>query len=196
MSDVRIGIILASTREARRGASYAAWIETLAVQRTGAAFELIDLREFPLPAYGYDKPPTAIEKSYTDPLARAWSEKIHGLDGYIVVTPEYNHGYPGQLKNAIDHVHAGWFYKPIAFVSYGGNAGGARAVEQLRAVACELRMVPVRGEVNVRLIGVALDEAGHPTDPYYARVAAAMLDQLLWWARATKHARGAETPPG
>ncbi len=195
MSDVQIGIILASTRESRRGASYAAWIHALAAQRTAAAFELIDLREFPLPAYGYDKSPSMVEKAYADPLARAWSEKIHGLDGYIVVTPEYNHGYPGQLKNAIDHVHTGWFYKPIAFVSYGGNAGGARAVEQLRAVACELRMVPVRGEVNVRLIGVQLDEAGHPTDPYYPRAAGAMLDQLLWWARATKHARAAEAPP-
>ena len=195
MSAVRIGIILASTREARRGAGYAAWIQRLAAERAGAAVELIDLRDWPLPAYVYDKSPTAIERDYPDPLARAWSEKIHGLDGYIVVTPEYNHGYPGQLKNALDHVHAGWFYKPVAFVSYGGNAGGARAVEQLRAVACELRMVPVRGEVNVRLIGVQLDESLRPTDPYYARAATAMLDQLLWWARATKHARAAETPP-
>ena len=193
---IRIGIILASTREARRGAGYAAWIHALAGERADTAFELIDLRDFVLPAYAYDKPPTAVERDYADPIARAWSEKIHGLDGYIVVTPEYNHGYPGQLKNAIDHVFTGWFYKPIAFVSYGGNAGGARAVEQLRAVACELRMVPVRGEVNVRLIGVALDDALRPTDPYYTRAANAMLDQLLWWARATKQARAAEAPPG
>jgi NAD(P)H-dependent FMN reductase len=195
MSDVRIGIILASVREGRRGAGYAAWIHALAARRERATFELIDLRDYPLGAYVYDKAPTLIETSYTEPLARRWSELIHGLDGYIVVTPEYNHGYPGQLKNALDHVHAGWFYKPMAFVSYGGASGGARAVEQLRQVASELRMVPVRGEVNVRLIGVQLDEAGHPTDPYYARTSGAMLDQLLWWARATKHARGTEAPP-
>jgi NAD(P)H-dependent FMN reductase len=195
MSDIRIGIILASTREGRRGAGYAAWIQAVASRRERAAFELIDLRDYALPAYVYDKPPTAMETAYTDPVARRWSELIHGLDGYIVVTPEYNHGYPGQLKNALDHVHAGWFYKPIAFVSYGGGSAGARAVEQLRQVACELRMVPVRGEVNVRLIGVQLDEAGHPTDPYYARTSDAMLDQLLWWAHATKHARAAEPPP-
>jgi hypothetical protein len=87
-------------------------------------------------------------------------------------------------------------YKPVAFVSYGGTGCGARAVEQWRNVAVEVRMVPVRGEVNIRLIGLQTDDAGRPTDPLYGKFAAGMIDQLLWWARAMKAARAAETPPG
>ena len=191
----RIGIILASTRRGRRGEAYARWIHEVLAQRPDAEVELLDLREYPLPAYEHEQMPPAIERAYEDPTARRWSERIQGLDGYIIVTPEYNHGYPGQLKNAIDHVHMGWWYKPVSFLSYGGTACGARAVEQLRNVAVEVRRVPVRGEVNLRLIGLQVDEAGRPTDPLYAKVAKAMIDQLLWWARVAKDGRAAVAPP-
>jgi NAD(P)H-dependent FMN reductase len=190
-----IQVILASTRPGRFGEKPAAWLMDRLSTRTDLMAELIDLRDFPLPMFDQPASPARTLRDYPNEQIARWGRTIDRADGYIVVTPEYNHGYPGNLKNAIDHVHTGWFYKPIAFVSYGGNAGCARAVEQLRAVACELRMVPVRGEVNVRLIGVQLDESGHPTDPYYMRTANAMLDQLLWWARAIKHARAAEAPP-
>jgi NAD(P)H-dependent FMN reductase len=197
MSDdtLRIGIILASTRQGRRGERYAKWIHEITAQRPGLAVELIDLRDHRLPAYETEAMPTIAEKSYADPVARRWSELVAGLDAYIIVTPEYNHGYPGQLKNAIDHVQAGWWYKPVAFVSYGGASAGTRAVEQLRTVAVEVRMVPVRGEVNVRLMGLQADEAGRPTDPYYAKQANAMLDQLLWWARVAKDGRATLAAP-
>ena len=121
--------------------------------------------------------------------------EINGLDGFIVVTPEYNHGYPGQLKNAIDHVHTGWWYKPIAFVSYGGRAGGARAIEQLRNVVVEVRMVPVRGEVNIGLIGLATDGAGRPERSALREGGGVMIDELLWWARVAKDDRAAVAPP-
>ena len=195
-TDVRIGIILASTRTGRRGEGFARWIEGLVADRPGVVAELLDLRDYPLGAYNHEQMPGKIETAYTDEVQRRWSEKIHGLDGYVMVTPEYNHGYPGNLKNAIDHVHLGWSYKPVGFVSYGGVASGARAVEHLRSVAVELRMVPVQREVNVRLIGLETDEAGRPTEPLYSRLAASMIDQLLWWARAVKQARGIEPPPG
>jgi NAD(P)H-dependent FMN reductase len=100
------------------------------------------------------------------------------------------------LKNAIDHAFVAWANKPVAFVSYGGTAAGARAVEQLRLVAVELRMVPIRDEVNVRLIGVALDAQGQPTDEFYAKRAAAMIDTLLWWARVTRDGRENHPLPG
>jgi NAD(P)H-dependent FMN reductase len=193
---VRIGIILASTRQGRRGEAFGKWIHELVAARSGVEAELLDLREYSLPAYEYGQMPAAVERSYTEATARRWSERIHALDAYVVVTPEYNHGYPGQLKNAIDHVQMGWFYKPIAFVSYGGTASGARAVEQLHNVAIEVRMVPVRTDVNIRLIGLAADEVGRPTDPLYAKRAAAMIDELLWWTRTTKRARAEERPPG
>jgi NAD(P)H-dependent FMN reductase len=105
---LRIGVILASTRRGRRGEAYAKWIHEILAQRPDVEIELLDLREYPLPAYEHTEMPPAIEKAYQDESSRRWSEKIHALDGYVVVTPEYNHGYPGQLKNAIDHVHTGW----------------------------------------------------------------------------------------
>ena len=195
-TDLRIAVILASVRQGRRGETYAKWIHELLQKRDGVASELLDLRDHQLPPYEHAEMPPAIEGHYADQVERRWSEKINGLDGFVVVTPEYNHGYPGQLKNAIDHVHTGWWYKPIAFVSYGGRAGGARAVEQLRNVVVAVRMVPVRGEVNLGLIGLATDGAGRPSDPRYAKVAGAMIDQLLWWARVAKDGRAAVEPPG
>jgi NAD(P)H-dependent FMN reductase len=192
---VRIGVVLASVRPGRRGEGFARWAHGLVKERPGVEAQLLDLRDFPIGAYSQEHPPSKAERAYTDEVPRRWSETIHALDGYVIVTPEYNHGYPGNLKNAMDHVHTGWWYKPIGFVSYGGGAGGARAVEQLRGVSIELRMVPVRGEVNLRLIGLELDDAGAPKDPFYGRTSKAMIDQLLWWARATKQARAAEAPP-
>jgi NAD(P)H-dependent FMN reductase len=188
-------VILASVREGRRGEIYARWIHELLAQRPGVRADLIDLRDHDLPPYRHAQMPRMIETQYTDDTARRWSQIIHALDGTVFVTPEYNHGYPGQLKNAIDHVQVGWWYKAAAFVTYGGSAGGARAAEQLRSVAVEVRMVPVRTEVNIRLIGLQADEAGRPTDPYYARQAGAMIDQLLWWARVAQQGRIASPPP-
>jgi NAD(P)H-dependent FMN reductase len=188
-SSLKLGVILASTREGRRGEGFARWIHALLSERKGSETDLLDLRDWRLPNYDNAAMPPVAEKSYTDPTARGWVEKIGALDGYVIVTPEYSHGYPGGLKNALDHGYAVWANKPVAFVSYGGTASGARAVEQLRLVTIELRMVPIRDEVNIRLIGVSLDERGHPTEEFYAKRAAAMIDTLLWWARVTRDGR-------
>jgi len=188
-SDLRLGVILASTREKRRGEGFARWAHALLSERPGVAVDLLDLREWRLPNYDHAAMPGVAEKGYADATAHGWVEKIGALDGYVVVTPEYNHGYPGGLKNAIDHAFAAWANKPVAFVSYGGTASGARAVEQLRLVAIELRMVPIRDEVNVRLIGALLDERGQPTEEFYAKRAGAMIDTLLWWARVAHEGR-------
>ena len=194
-TDLRIGVILASVRQGRRGEAFARWIQGLLAEREGVRAELLDLRDHDLPPYAHAQMPRMIETQYADETARRWSETIHAQDGYVIVTPEYNHGYPGQLKNAIDHVQLGWWYKAVAFVTYGGSAAGARAAEQLRSVAVEVRMVPVRTEVNIRLIGLQADEAGRPTDPYYARQSGGLVDQLLWWTRAAKQGRTASPPP-
>ena len=195
-ADLKLGVILASTREGRRGEGFARWIHGLISQRQDVAVELLDLRDWRLPNYDLAAMPGAAEKAYTDPAARGWADKIAALDGYVMVTPEYSHGYPGGLKNAIDHVFVGWANKPVGFVSYGGTAGGARAVEQLRLVAIELRMVPIRDEGNVRLIGVQLDERGQPTEEFYAKRAAMMIDTLLWWTRVTREGRERHPLPG
>jgi NAD(P)H-dependent FMN reductase len=187
---VRIGVILSSVREGRRGELLARWIRDLLAERPAVEVRLLDLLEWPLPPYRHATPPNTAEKTYApDSLEGRWRDEVAALDGFVVVTPEYNHSFPGALKNALDAVYAPWNHKAVAFVSYGGFAAGARAVEHLRLVAVELRMVPVRDEVNVRLPGYAADPAGRPADPLYARKAQATLDDLLWWTRVTKEGR-------
>ncbi|HEX9399662.1 MAG TPA: NAD(P)H-dependent oxidoreductase [Anaeromyxobacter sp.] len=189
---LRMGVILASVRDGRRGEPFARWIHALAAEREGLFVELLDLREWALPAYARKDTPNVAEKAYApDSLEGRWRAKIDSQDAFVVVTPEYNHSFPGQLKNALDAVYAPWSHKPIAFVSYGGFASGARAAEHLRLVAIELRMAPIRDEVNVRLVGYAADERGFPADPLYAKKAKAMLDDLVWWARVLREGREA-----
>ncbi|KKW12939.1 MAG: NADPH-dependent FMN reductase [Candidatus Gottesmanbacteria bacterium GW2011_GWB1_49_7] len=126
----------------------APWVLAEAKKHTEAEFELIDLRDWPLPFYNEPTSVTGLTK-YSIPLAEKWSEKIRQGDGFLIVTPEYNHGYSAVLKNALDYLYTEWHRKPVAFVSYGGPVGGSRAVEQLRLVSIELKMVPVR-ESKVR----------------------------------------------
>ena len=187
---VRIGVILASIREGRRGEAFARWMQGLLAERPGVEVELLDLKDWPLPSFAHKDSPVVAEKAYAEgSLERRWADRIAAQDGFLVVTPEYNHGYPGALKNALDTVYTPWSHKPVAFASYGGFASGARAVEQLRLVAIELRMAPVRDEVNVRLVGYAADERGHPADPLYGKKARAAIDDLLWWARVLNQGR-------
>ncbi|HTR52327.1 MAG TPA: NAD(P)H-dependent oxidoreductase [Kofleriaceae bacterium] len=192
MTRLGIGIILGSVREGRRGEPLARWIHGLASARDDLDAQLIDLRDWPLPAYTAKTPPTMLEPTYTaDSLEGRWAALVRGLDGFVVVTPEYNHGYPAQLKSAFDTLYPAWNHKPVAFVSYGGFAAGARAAEQLSLVAIELRMVPVRDQVNVRLIGLAADEHGAPSEEIYGKRAHAMFDELAWLAKVLRDARAA-----
>lgn len=184
------GVILASVREGRRGEAIAQWVYTLLSERAEATPVLLDLKEYPLPAYSSrDSPPAAEKKYEAGTVAKRWADQISALDGVVIVTAEYSHGYPGALKNALDHLYTPWNYKPVAFVSYGGFASGSRAVEQLRQVAIELRMVPIRDEVNLRLIGLATDDRGWPTDELYIKRAQVMINELLWWMRIAKDGR-------
>jgi NAD(P)H-dependent FMN reductase len=185
-----IGVVLASMREGRRGEAFAKWIHGILAEREGVAASLIDLKDWLLPPYTSAQHPLVADKTLSDdsPVGR-WSKLVRGFDGFVVVTPEYNTGYPGQLKNAFDHVNAPWNYKPIGFVSYGGVSSGTRAVQQLRQVAIELRMVPIRDEVPLTLIGLATDERGFPTAELYVKRANAMADELVWWTRLLKDGR-------
>jgi NAD(P)H-dependent FMN reductase len=187
---LRIGVVLASIREGRRGEAFARWIHGLAAQRVELETTLLDLAEWPLPAYARKDNPGTAEKGYAPgSLEARWRDTVAALDGVVVVTPEYNHSIPGQLKNALDTVYSAWSHKPLAVVSYGGFASGARAAEHLRLIGVELRMAPIREEVNVRLVGYAADERGFPADPIYAKKAKAMLDDLVWWAKVLRDGR-------
>jgi NAD(P)H-dependent FMN reductase len=184
-----IQIIIASTREQRRGEPIGGWFAELAGQREDLMAEVVDLAELQLPFLTHATPPVSIESR--DGVALEWSEKVARADGYVVVTPEYNHGYPAALKNAIDHLFSEWARKPIGFVSYGAAGGGVRAVEQLRQVAIELEMAPVRRHVAIARVWQALDGSGVPRDPQLAEQAHGLLDDMAWWADGLRAARQA-----
>ena len=182
---LRILIILGSTREGRFGDTIGRWYTEVVRQRADMDVELIDLRDYPMRMLG---DPAAESSAATDASA-IWAEKVRGADGYVMVVPEYNRGYPAVLKNAIDHLYAEWNNKPIGFVSYGGIAGGARAAEQLRMVAVELQMAPIREGLVMAMARGQFDESGQPNDPAMLDRATSMLNQLAWWGRALKTAR-------
>lgn len=188
MTKPNILIILGSTREGRNGEAVARWVAGLAALRQDFSSELVDLRDWPLPFLATAVPPGSPDYQ-PEGIVKQWSEKIAAADGFIIVTPEYNHGYPAVLKNALDHLYREWNNKPVAFVSYGGSAGGARSVEALRGVAIELQMAPVRNEVNIAAVWSAFDESGKPKDPGYEKKAAALFEQLAWWVNALLAAR-------
>src|SRR5256886_13552309 len=129
MKALRIAIILGSTRPGRNGEAVAKWVHEIAKKRTDAEFELVDIKDFNLPLL--DEPMPPIMGQYSKPHTKAWAAKVGSFDGYVFVTPEYNHGVPGALKNAIDFLFREWNDKAAGFVSYGG-AGGGRAGGELR----------------------------------------------------------------
>jgi NAD(P)H-dependent FMN reductase len=192
-----IKVILGSTREGRFGDKPAHWILGEAALRPGVDAELLDLRDFPLPFFDRPTSPTREGGVYANPAVTRWAEKISPADAYIVVSPEYNRGYPAVLKNALDHLYPEWVRKPIGFVSYG-NAGGARAVEQLRLVAIELQMWPIRNGLHLPLevYLAAMREPVPPNPEVFAPMknmfgdrVAMFFDELLWAARALRAGR-------
>ncbi|OJY74504.1 MULTISPECIES: NAD(P)H-dependent oxidoreductase [unclassified Rhizobium] len=192
-STPRIGIILGSTREGRFGETPAKWIRDLASKRTDLNFEAIDLRDYPLPFFEEQMSPLFAPPQ--NAVAQRWAAKLATLDGFIVVTPEYNHSMSAVLKNALDYAYAQFNRKPIGFVGYGG-VGAARSIEHLRMVAVELQMAPVRFAVHVGMVEfLGIWQQGKSFDdfPHLEQSATAMLDDISWWARALKSARGAQS---
>jgi NAD(P)H-dependent FMN reductase len=145
---VKIGVILGSTRPGRKGEVVANWVMERSAKRTNAEYILVDLLDYPLPHLDEAIPPIAGQ--YSNSHTKEWAATIAQFDGYIFVTPEYNHSTSGALKNAIDYLYAEWNNKAAGFVSYGG-AGGARAVEHLRLVLGELMVACVRAQVPLSL---------------------------------------------
>lgn len=188
-SKVKVGIILGSTRQGRFGDKPAKWIFEEAKKRKEWDAELLDLRDFPLPFFDESSSPSMGGIHYQNPVAKKWVETIQEKDAFIICSPEYNHGYPAVLKNALDYAYAEWNKKPVGFVSWGG-VGGARVVEQLRLVAIELQMAPMRNAVHIQRFWELLDKAGSLKTETFQKSGDDLLAQLLWWAKALKQARG------
>ena len=178
---IRIGIILGSTRPNRNGEQVARWVYDLAVQRDDAEFELVDLRDYPLPHL--DEALPASFGQYQNEHTRQWAAKIASFDGFVIVTPEYNHGTSGVLKNAIDYLYAEWNNKAVGFVSYGA-VGGARAAEHLRLVAAELQMADVRQQVALSLITEFENFSVFKPGDYNVDALGTLLDQVIAWSTA------------
>jgi len=157
---------------------------------------LLDLRDYPMPFFDEPVSPSQIKEPYAHPVVQKWTAKIAEADGFIIVTPEYNHGYPAVLKNAFDYVGKEWNKKAIGFVSWG-SVGGARAIEQLRGVAIELQLAPIRTSVHIPapVYMAAINEKAPANPELFKPVepnANAFLDQLIWWTKALKTARDSE----
>ena len=187
MEPLRIQIIVGTTREGRRAESLARWVLAAAAGRDEIAAELVDLAAWNLPFLASPVPP--VMGGYREELTAAWAAQVAQADGFVLVAGEYNHGYPAVLKNALDLVFAEWNRKPVGIVSYGAAAGGARCAEQLRQVAVELDMVPLRRQVLVPNVWRALDDEGAPLDRGKAEEVANLFDDLAWWAHALRAAR-------
>lgn len=187
----RIGIVIGSTREGRFADKPAQWFHGIASQRTDISAELIDLRDYPMPFF--DEPLSPAWAPVKNEAAQRWAEKLATLDGLVVITAEYNHGPTAVLKNALDYAYKEFARKPIGFVGYGG-VGAARAVEQLRLVATELQMAPVRNAVHMGMaefMGVWQQGKSFEDYPHLAQSAKGLLDDMAWWAKALKTAREA-----
>src|SRR3989344_7658811 len=160
---MKIGVILGSIREIRRGGRVAKWLTTQIKTYKNFEWELLDLKDYPLPFYNESNSPEGLEGNYTNKIGKKWAEKIGEFDGFIIITPEYNHGTPAVLKNALDWVYYEWNRKPVAFISYSPNSdGGIRAVEQLRLNSIELQMVPINQSIYITKVLDTLDENGKP----------------------------------
>jgi NAD(P)H-dependent FMN reductase len=195
-------VIVGSTRPTRAADRVLPWLTEKTAEHSAFETEIVDLRDWPLPIFGEHLGTIGDfnDPTYSEPLVKAWNNKIKAADAYIIVTPEYNHSIPGGLKNAIDTVFLsfGFRNKPVAFVGYsGGVAGGVRAIEHLAHVFVETESVPVRNSVVIPFVENAFDDEGKPVSPMTNVAADVMLDDLAWWSAALEKARAqGELIPG
>lgn len=186
---IDVGIVIGSTRPGRKAEAVAKWVHEHAQQRSDARFELVDIADYNLPLLDEPVPP-AMGK-YSHEHTKKWAAKIAALDAFVFVTPEYNYGTTGALKNALDFVYNEWTNKAAAFVAYG-SAGGVRAVEHLRGYMAELQIADVRNQVAFYLHSDFENfTTFKPSGPHHEKTLASILDQLVRWGTALKPLRSA-----
>jgi len=190
----RLSIIVGSTRPGRAGLPIADWFADRARGHGGFEIDVVDLAELNLPML--DEPNHPRLRQYTHQHTKDWSARIAGSDAFVIVTPEYNHGYSAPVKNAIDYLHHEWHYKPVGFVSYGGVAAGTRAMQQLKQVVTALRMLPLTDAVNIPFHTQFLDDDGRvQANEVMEQAADVMLDELVRVAETLRPLREAVEQP-
>jgi len=176
-----IPIILGTAREGRRSEKVANYILRQARQLQNVETEILDVRDYRL---------QATDDSVETPLAKKYATYIIKADGLIIVSPEYNHGYPGELKMLLDMLYKEYNKKPVGFCGVAsGGMGGVRAVEQLRLVTIELQMIPISKALYFSNVSTLFNEQGEIMDPSYQERVRVFFEQLLWHVQALKQAR-------
>ncbi|GAA4607734.1 NAD(P)H-dependent FMN reductase [Actinoplanes octamycinicus] len=170
-------VIIGSTRPGRAGLPIGQWFADFAGKHSGFDVQVADLAEIDLPLLADPHHPRL--KKYVHQHTWDWSAKVESADAFVIVTPEYNYGYPAAVKNALDHLSQEWAYAPVGFVSYGGIAAGTRAVQQLKQVVTTLRMLPVFESVNIPFHAPQIADGVFTPSTATEDAATAMLDELV-----------------
>ena len=178
----RLGVVLASVREGRAGAAVADWVLEQSRAHGGFEVELVDLKAVDLPLLREPHHPRL--KKYTDPKTKAWSRTVEALDAFVLVTPEYNHGTPAALSNALDHLYSEWSYKVATFVSYGGISGGVRSVQMTKPRLLAFNMMPIVEAVPIPFVAKQIHDGRFAAADAQVKALNAALDELLRWTAA------------
>jgi NAD(P)H-dependent FMN reductase len=198
---LELKLIIGSTREGRSADRVTPWLVDRATAHGAFNVDVLDLRDWPLPMFRETRDTVGdfADPTYSDPIVKRWNQTIKSGDAFLILTAEYNHSVPGELKNAIDSVFVsfGFRNKPAAFVAYStAIAAGIRAVEHLAHIMIETDAVPLRNTVLIPFVLGAFDD-DRPNDPMVDVAAKVMLDDLAWWGTALQKARAeGELPPG
>lgn len=186
---LNLHVIVATTRPGRAGPSVARWFVDQAAGHASFQIKLVDLAEVALPFL--DEPAHPRLRDYKHRHTKEWSALVAGADAFVFVTPEYDHGPPAPLVNAIDYLYHEWLYKPAGFVSYGGVAGGTRAVQMLKQMLVALKMMPIPEQVTLPFYNQHMKDGVLSPPEAQAKAAVTMLDELARWANALKPLRTA-----
>ncbi|OVE79040.1 hypothetical protein BVY00_01405 [bacterium G20] len=177
---IKLMIIWGSSRQGRKGGVVADWVKNEVGKDSRFAIDFIDLRELDLPFFDEPISPFSMQSlnDYTHPEGRAWAERIEKTDALIILTPEYNHGPPGVLKNALDWAGPPWVDKPVGLISYGGISGGTRAVEQLRSITIELGLINVANAIHFPFFRKTFESGEQPNESSNENLKK-MLDEIV-----------------
>ncbi|MEN3303104.1 NAD(P)H-dependent oxidoreductase [Pseudonocardia sp.] len=183
----KIAIIVGGTRPGR-GEAVARWVQDIARQRTEADYEIVDIADYGLPDPDEPAPPS--QREDRRPRPQAWAEKIGSFDGYVFVTPEYNHPVSGALKSAIEVPVTEWHNKAAGFVTYG-IGGGSCSVANLRLIMTELQIADVQAQVGLSLYTDFTDLTDFTPAAHRADAVESLLHQVVGWSTALASLRSA-----
>src|ERR1700694_2721559 len=185
--NTKLLVIIASTRPGRVGLPIANWAISEIEKHGGVEIDVADLAVIDLPML--DEAPNPVHRNYTKPHTIAWSKRVDAADAILIVTPEYNHGMPGSLKNAMDFLYHEWNYKPVAFVSYGGMSGGMRSVQMAKGVVTTLKMMPLPEAVNIHMVPKYIHDGQFIPEETHVNSLTKVLGELTRWAAALRSMR-------